>query len=180
MSLEVIGKNLNQLKNEAGNHVINRVPPTERRGRVHTSIISVAILDEIDINLQKFYMRDDNDYRFEIFKATGPGGQSRNKTSSGVKCTHIPTGIKQERTQKCQHRNKKEAVIGINDILDNKIAERIRESVSINRNISMGTGSRGSKIRIYKFQIGTIIDIITGKKIRVKDFLKGNINKLWN
>ena len=125
------------------------------------------------------YKRNKSDYKFEIFKSSGPGGQNRNKVSSGVKCIHIPTGIKQERTAKCQHTNKKNALDAVNRILDEHITNIATQKIQIQRTSNIGSGERGSKTRIYKFQQGVVIDNKSGKKISIKQLFKGNINKLW-
>jgi peptide chain release factor 1 len=125
-------------------------------------------------------MRSDSDYRFEIFKSQGAGGQSRNKTSSGVKCIHVPTGIKQERTTKCQHSNRKTSLAAVNKILDDMISDNIADTINTQRSSNMGTGKRGSKIRIYKFQKGLVNNVKNGKQLTIKQFFKGSIDKLWN
>ena len=126
-----------------------------------------------------YYRRDNSDYRFEIFKSSGPGGQNRNKVSSGVKCIHIPTGIKQERTAKCQHTNKKNALDAVNRLLDEHILNTATQQVQNQRISNIGSGERGTKMRVYKFQQGLVIDNKSGKRISIKQCFKGNINKLW-
>jgi len=163
-----------------GNHILNRVPPTETRGRVHTSVLTVAVLDH-NIQIESEYnMRSDSDYMFEIFKSSGPGGQNRNKVSSGVKCIHIPTGIKQERTTKCQHSNKKMAREAVDRLLDEQIDFDTKHAINTQRTDGIGSGSRGSKVRMYKFQEGVVINITTGKRMQIKQFFKGKVNKLWD
>ncbi len=127
----------------------------------------------------KYTQRADSDYIFEIFKSSGPGGQNKNKVSSGVKCIHIPTGIKQERTSKCQHANRKTSREAVNKLLDEMISIESMMNINTQRTDTMGTGSRGSKVRLYKFQQGVVHNIATGKKIQIKQFFKGNVNRLW-
>ena len=179
ISLEVIGKNLNQLKNEAGGHRIQRVPPTERKGRVHTSTVTVAVLDGAYSADSKYSLREDHHYFFEIFKSQGAGGQSRNKTSSGVKCIHLPTGITQERTEKCQHANRKNARIAVDKLLDSLITGEMSATQNNERSDRVGSGMRGDKIRTYRFQEDLIIDHQTDKKFNLKQAFRGNFDKFW-
>lgn len=179
MSIEVIGKNLNQLKNEAGGHRIQRVPPTERRGRVHTSTVTVAILDEAYTANSKYMLREDHHYYFEPFKSTGAGGQHKNKTLSAIKCIHIPTGIKQERSSRDQHKNKREARIAVDKMLDSLIIEEQNANQNTERSDMVGSGMRGDKIRTYRFQEDIIIDHISDKKVNLKQVFRGNMDVFW-
>jgi len=143
-------------------------------------VISVAVIDYSMATSSKYTQRTNSDYIFEIFKSSGPGGQNRNKVSSGVKCIHIPTGIKQERTSKCQHANRKTSREAVDNILDEMIlAERMMD-INTQRTDTMGTGGRGSKVRLYKFQQGFVHNVASGKKIQIKQFFKGRVDELWD
>ena len=97
IKIEVEGKDLRQLDNEAGGHRIQRVPPTERKGRVHTSSVTVAVIDPSISTDTSYTQIDDSDFSVEWFSGTGKGGQHRNKKKNSCKMTHIPTGIMETR-----------------------------------------------------------------------------------
>ncbi len=179
ISLEVIGKNLNQLKNEAGGHRIQRVPPTEHKGRVHTSTVTVAVLDVDYASDSKYSMREDHHYYFELFKSTGCGGQKKNKTLSAIKCIHLPTGIKQERDSRSQYKNKIEAREAVDKMLDSLMFSEQQGNQNHERSNMVGSGMRADKIRTYRFQEDIIIDHRTGKKHNLKQIFRGNFNKFW-
>lgn len=175
----MIGKKTSQLKNEAGGHRIQRVPPTEKRGRVHTSTVTVAVLDEKYSADSKYSLREDYHYVFELFKSTGCGGQKKNKTLSAIKCIHIPTGIKQERDSRSQSKNKLEARTAVDKILDSMMSGEIQAHQNSERSGMVGSGMRGDKIRTYRFQEDIILDHRSGKKFNLKQIFRGNFNKFW-
>jgi len=179
ISLEVIGKNLNKLKNEAGGHRIQRIPPTERRGRVHTSTVTVAVLDDSYAADSKYMQREDHHYRFELFKSTGCGGQKKNKTLSAIKCIHLPTGIKQERDSRSQSKNKIEARMAVDKLLDEMMTGEQQLNQNNVRSGMVGSGMRGDKIRTYRFQEDLIINHATDKKFNLKQIFRGNFDKFW-
>jgi len=179
ISLEVIGKNLTKLKHEAGGHRIQRVPPTETKGRVHTSTVTVAVLDDSYAADSKYSLREDHHYFFELFKSTGKGGQKKNKSLTAVKCIHLPTGIKQERDSRSQSKNKIEARAAVDKILDSLISGEKSAKQNQERSGMVGSGMRADKIKTYRFQENTIIDHRTGKKYNLKQILRGNISKMW-
>jgi len=144
------------LRYESGVHRVQRVPLTEAQGRIHTSAATVAVLpeaEEVDIVLQ------DRDLRIDVFRSSGPGGQSVNTTDSAVRVTHLPTGLSvQCQDQKSQLQNKLRALEILRArLLDQKIAEqeaaRARE-----RKIMVGTGDRSAKIRTYNFPQNRVTD----------------------
>lgn len=155
------------------------MPPTEKRGRVHTSTVTVAVLDENYSADSKYSLREDHHYVFELFKSTGCGGQKKNKTLSAIKCIHIPTGIKQERDSRSQSKNKLEARAAVNKILDSMMSGEIQANQNSERSGMVGTGMRGDKIRTYRFQEDIILDHQSGKKFNLKQMFRGNFNKFW-
>ncbi len=145
-----------KLKFESGVHRVQRVPTTESSGRVHTSAATVAVLpeaEEIDIKVEE------KDLRIDVFRSSGPGGQSVNTTDSAVRITHLPTGIVvSQQDEKSQHKNKAKALkILRSRILDNEIQEKNKER-SLNRKSQVGTGDRSERIRTYNFPQGRISD----------------------
>lgn len=172
------GKNAKKhLKNEPGVHRWQRVPPTEKRGRVHTSTITVAILpeeEEIKVSI------DERDIEWKAFRGSGPGGQHRNKTDSAVLLHHIPTGIKiRSESERSQKQNKDTAIA----LLTERIYTEKKDAYDKNRsNIKkgqVGDGMRGDKKRTVRLQDDIVIDHESGRKISAKKYLKGELEELF-
>jgi peptide chain release factor 1 len=165
----------NIFKNEVGNHRWQRIPPTERKGRVHTSSITVAILEE---NEYKEVEIQPSEYRLETTRGTGNGGQHKNTTDSCVVVTHIATGIKVVRDGRNQHKNKEDALKELKTRVNNFYRTgHIEESVEERRD-QIGKGDRGDKRRTYRVKDGLVIDHITQKTANIKDIYKGKIELL--
>ena len=162
-------------QNEVGNHRWQRVPPTERKGRVHTSSITVAILQENEY--KEVELRPD-EYRLETTRGSGPGGQHRNTTDSTVVITHIATGIKVVRNGRCQHKNKEEGLVEMKKRVNEFYRTGHDNANSEERRNQIGEGSRGDKRRTYRVKDDIVIDHITGKTANLKDILRGKINLL--
>ena len=168
-----------KLKFESGVHRVQRVPTTESSGRIHTSAATVAVLpeaEEVDINIE------DKDLRIDVFRSSGPGGQSVNTTDSAVRVTHIPTGIVvSQQDEKSKQKNKAKALkILRSRILDNENQEKNKQR-SLERKNQVGSGDRSERIRTYNFPQGRVSDHrINLTLYNLTAILEGNLNDLIN
>jgi peptide chain release factor 1 len=175
LHIEVVGKDLSGLENEPGGHRIQRVPPTERRGRVHTSTVTVAVIDPATIKTTI----NDRDLKIEWYSGTGAGGQHRNKHQNSCRITHIPTGT--VATSQCRSRENSyaEALSTIHERVDNNAQMMYNNAVSSDRRTQVGTGMRGDKIRTYRFQDDRVQDHLTDKVASNTKVLAGYFDLLW-
>ena len=170
------GKNIySSLKYESGVHRVQRVPDTETQGRVHTSAATVAVMpeaEEVDVKIE------DKDLRIDVFRSSGPGGQSVNTTDSAVRITHVPTGIVvSQQDEKSQIRNKEKGL----KILRSRIYELERQKRdderSKDRKNKIGTGDRSERIRTYNFPQGRVTDHRINLTLhKLDEFLSGEIH----
>jgi len=167
------------LRYESGVHRVQRVPETEAQGRIHTSAATVAVLpeaEEVEVKI------DDKDLRVDVFRSSGPGGQSVNTTDSAVRVTHIPTGlVVQCQDQKSQLQNKLKALeILRSRLLDRMVAEQEAERAGARR-AQVGTGDRSAKIRTYNFPQNRVTDHRIGfSSHNLSDVLDGKLDDLLN
>ena len=169
------GKNIySLLKYESGVHRVQRVPDTETQGRVHTSAATVAVLpeaEEVDVKIEE------KDLRIDVFRSSGPGGQSVNTTDSAVRITHLPTGIVvSQQDEKSQIRNKEKGL----KILRSRIYEferqKLEEARSKDRRSKIGTGDRSERIRTYNFPQGRVTDHRINLTLhKLDEFMQGEI-----
>ena len=178
IKIEITGKNLSDLDNESGGHRIQRVPPTEKRGRVHTSTVTVSITDPTIKANNKYFQRDESDYRIEWFSGTGKGGQHRNKHQNSCRMFHIPTGLKQERQGRKREDNLREAKTELNKMLDLQSSQEKSSQLSSIKKSQIGSGMRGDKFRTYRFQDDPVVDHRTGKKAKCTKIMKGRFDLL--
>ena len=167
----------NLFDQEIGGHRWQRVPPTERNGRVHTSTVTVTVTT--DTKKEAFRLRKE-DVEESFMRGSGKGGQHRNKTSSAVRLKHVPTGetirVESERSQAL---NRDTAWKELEKRINEKYNSRMSGSVSLLKKNQAGSGMRGDKRRTYRQRDDKVTDHITGKTVSLQRILLGELELLW-
>lgn len=166
-----------RLKHESGTHRVQRVPTTESQGRIHTSAVTVAVLpeaEEVDVHI------DPSEVRVDVYRSSGPGGQSVNTTDSAVRVTHMPTGIVVIcQDEKSQHKNRAKAMKVLRSRLLKQKQDEQKQSYDQNRKNQVGSGDRSERIRTYNFPQGRITDHrINLTLYRLESVLDGEADEL--
>jgi peptide chain release factor 1 len=179
-SASITGRNVfARLKFESGVHRVQRVPETENQGRVHTSAATVAVLpeaEEVDIQIEE------KDLRIDVYRASGPGGQSVNTTDSAVRIVHVPTGITVcQQDEKSQHKNREKGMKILRSRIYDAERERIDKERSDNRRGQIGSGDRSERIRTYNFPQSRVSDHrINLTLYKLDEVINGNLDEFIN
>jgi peptide chain release factor 1 len=165
------------LKYEAGVHRVQRVPVTEASGRIHTSAVTVAVLpeaEEVEVEIKP------EELRIDVFRSSGPGGQSVNTTDSAVRVTHLPTGLVVScQDEKSQHKNKAKGLRILRARLKDRIEEEQAAKRAAERKGMVGTGDRSERIRTYNFPQNRVTDHRIGLTLyRLETFIEGDIQEM--
>jgi peptide chain release factor 1 len=174
--LNISGKGVfSRLKYESGTHRVQRVPETETQGRVHTSAVTVAIMpeaEEVDISINPA------DLKFDVFRASGPGGQSVNTTDSAVRITYVPTGLMVTcQDEKSQHKNKEKAMKVLRSRLYEEIQQKQNDEMAKERKQQVGSGDRSGRIRTYNFSQERVTDHRIGLTLhKLSQILEGDLD----
>jgi peptide chain release factor 1 len=166
-----------KMRYESGVHRVQRVPITESSGRIHTSAASVVVLPEpeaVEVQVES------KDLRVDVFRSSGPGGQSVNTTDSAVRITHIPTGIVATcQDEKSQHKNKAKAMKVLRARVLDQIQEKQQRVVAQSRKSQVGSGDRSAKIRTYNFPQGRLTDHRVGLTLyKLEQILTGELEEV--
>jgi peptide chain release factor 1 len=168
-----------RLKFESGGHRVQRVPETESAGRVHTSAATVAVLpeaEEVDIKIEE------KDLRIDVFRSSGPGGQSVNTTDSAVRITHLPTGVVVSmQDEKSQIKNREKAMKVLRSRIYEAERERLEKERAMERKEQVGSGDRSERIRTYNFPQSRVTDHrINLTSYRIDDIMMGELDEFIN
>jgi len=175
---EIKGENADlKMKHEGGVHRVQRVPKTEKGNRIHTSTVSVAVLEKPESTQIKL---NPSDLRIDFFKASGPGGQYVNKRQTAVRITHLPTNlVVSSQTSRNLEENKKAALNILEAKLFEKERRKIENKIAGERKIQIGRAQRSEKIRTYNFPQDRITDHRINKKFHnIEKILAGNLNPI--
>ena len=167
-----------RLKYESGVHRVQRVPVTESGGRIHTSAATVAVLpeaEEVDVQIDEA-----RDLRIDVYRSSGPGGQSVNTTDSAVRITHLPTGLVViQQDEKSQHKNKAKALKVLRTRLYEQERERLASERAGARKSMVGSGDRSERIRTYNYPQGRVTDHRINLTLhRLPEILEGQLDEL--
>jgi len=160
---------------EAGGHRVQQVSPTERKGRVHSSTITIAVLPEpkpVDLKIHS------KDLKYETYRGSGPGGQNVNKNDTAVRITHKPTGIQACSEIKSQAQNKVLALSALRARILAKREGKANDRRNGKRKSQVGTGMRSDKVRTIAYQRGRVENHVNGKRMKIRNYERGMIEEI--
>lgn len=178
ITIEGPSETLDVFRTEGGGHRVQRIPPNEKRGRVHSSTVTVAVLEEQSQD-QMYLQRNPEHFAISFFSGTGPGGQNRNKVQACARIVHLPTGMVRTAQTRSRENSVKMAMDALFADLDAAGAYEQRNATNSTRASQMGSGMRGDKRRTYRSQEDMVTDHETGKRARMSDVMKGKMDALW-
>ena len=176
IAITLEGSEVHFLDKEAGGHRLQRTPPTERKGRVHTSTVTVSVTDPNNTSILEV---PDSDLKIDWYSGSGAGGQFRNKHKNSCRLTHIPTGMictAQTRSRENSFREAKAAMLQKLQQIHKQEQYNVKSTI---KRQQVGSGMRGDKIRTIRFQDDQAIDHRTHKRIRAEEYMNGYMNLLW-
>lgn len=163
------------MDSERGGHRIQRVPPTERRGRVHSSTVTVAVLDPRSATSGVV----ESDFVVSWYSGTGAGGQHRNKHQNSARVTHLPTGMVRSAQTRSRANSLEEAMSALRrDLASMRLRDAATEA-NADRRAQVGSGERSDRRRVWAFQRDVVEDLRTGRRMRCGDALSGKVDALW-
>jgi len=164
-------------RNETGGHRVQRIPPTERRGRVHSSTVTVAVIEgRPDVSRHAIAERD---LKVRWFSGTGAGGQHRNKHQCSVELTHLPTGISRKAETRSRENSMRLAMESLQEAVSAGDAARDAARINTVRSGQIGLGMRADKRRTWRFRDDTVVDEVTGKSTSCSRAMRGRVDALW-
>lgn len=167
---------MDRLAHEAGLHRIQRVPDNERRGRVHSSTVSVAVLSEPASSPVE---HDDSEFQITWYSGSGAGGQHRNKHPNCARITHVPTGLTRTAQARSRAHSQTAAMAALREALAERAQAGQAQDRQRDRTAQIGVASQGDRDRVWAFQRDRVEDGRTGKALRIKDALAGKLDRLW-
>lgn len=176
LTIEIAGNDLKKLHQEAGGLRLQRIPPTERSGRVHTSTVTVAVMDPEE-NFGNTI--PESEIKVEWYSGSGPGGQKKNKVKSSCRLTHLPTGVVCTAQTRSRENSYRQAFDALKDRIHRLHLSTSSNARSVEKRQQVGTGQRGDKIRTIQFQRDKATDHRTGKKISAYEYMNGFMDRLW-
>ena len=181
LTLEFEGRDVGLLDGEAGGHRVQRVPRSEKQGRVHSSTVTVAVLGEADgRTASPWTRRSEGDFSVTFYSGSGAGGQHRNKHMNSARITHLPTGTVRTSQTRSRENSQQLAMAALLRELDGQAGLAGEAAVNGKRRGQVGTGERSDKRRTWRFQEGRVHDHATGLSAECSRVMAGGFRALWS
>lgn len=179
LAITVDGNGVEKLENEAGGHRIQRIPKSERNGRVHSSTVTVAVMGGVAVAKTIYDQRAESDFDIQWYSGSGAGGQHRNRHLNSARITHIPSGIVRQAQTRSRENSLQSAMAALRTELDRLSGHEAGNAVNGVRKQHVGSGMRSDKRRTLRFQEGQVHDHVTGKSAPLDRVMKGEFRLLW-